>query len=187
MHKRPREEKFKLGQLHGKFLKEDNRSEAHIRQTIFLSQRLKLWRAKGETLVIRIFGYEIPLKAGCKRGECVDIMGYDREQNLYLIELKKDNSHEQIKKIAEQIKGYENDAREILPKIEDDFKNEFFFRISFKEIKKIVLAPREFYKEKGRKGEALVDRDAIEYAYFGDSDIDHHDPKNVINIHLWKK
>ena len=186
MPKRQREGKFKLGQLHGKFLKEDNRSEAHIRQTVFLSQRLKLWRAKNEVLAIRIFGYEVPLE-DCKRGKCVDLMGYDGEHNLYLIELKKEKSHEKLEDIASQIDKYKNAVEEIRSAIEKDFEKEFFFRVRFKEIKKIVLAPREFYKEKERKGEALVNRDAIEYTYFRDSDIDHHDPKNAINIHLVEK
>jgi hypothetical protein len=180
MHKKPREEKFKLGQLHGKFLEEDNRSEAHIRQTIFLSQRLKLWRAKGKTLVIRIFGYEIPLKTGCKRGECVDLIGYDSEPNLYLIELKKEDSHEQ-KRIAQQVTGYKDAVEEIRAAIEKDFEKEFFFHVRFKEIKKIVLAPRKFYQKKN-----LIDKDVI-YAYFGDNDIHTHDPKNAINIHLVEK
>ena len=187
MNKKPRQGEFKLGQLHGKFLKEDNRSEAHIRQTIFLSQRLKLWRAKSEPLVIRIFGYEIPLKKDCKRGECVDLMGYDGEQNLYLIELKKEKSSEKLEKIATQIDKYKDAVEEIRSAIEKDFEREFFFRISFKEIKKLVLAPRKFYKEKERKGEALVYRDTIEYTYFRDSDIDHHNPKDAINIHLVEK
>jgi hypothetical protein len=189
MSKEPRQEKFKIGQLHGKLRAENEESEAHIQRTVFLSQRLKLCRAKDDFLnpMIRIFGYEIPLRTGCSRGECVDLMGYDSDHNLYLIELKKENSNEQIKKIAEQINGYEKDARKILPQIEDDFKNEFFFRISFKEIKKIVLAPREFYKEKKRKREALVGRDTIEYAYFRDKSIYKHKLKNIISIHLVEK
>jgi hypothetical protein len=187
MPKRQREGEFKLGQLHGKVLNEENKSEAHIRQTIFLSQRLKLWRAKGETLVIRIFGYEIPLKKDCKRGECVDLMGYDREQNLYLIELKKEKSSEKLGEIATQIDKYKDAVEEIRSAIEKDFEKEFFFHISFKEIKKIVLAPREFYKEKKRKGEALVDRDAIEYAYFRDKSIYKHKLEKIIHIHLVEK
>jgi hypothetical protein len=187
MHKRPREGKFKLGQLHGKFLKEDNRSEAHIRQTIFLSQRLKLWRAKGEIIVIRIFGYEIPLKTNCKRGECVDLMGYDGEHNLYLIELKKEKSPEKLEGIANQIDKYKDAVEEIRSAIEKDFEKEFFFRISFKEIKKLVLAPREFYKKEERKREALVDRDTIEYTYFKDKDINKRRLGDVINIHLVEK
>ena len=182
MPKRQREGEFKLGQLHGKVLNEENKSEAHIRQTIFLSQRLKLWRAKGETLVIRIFGYEIPLKTGCKRGECVDLMGYDKEQNLYLIELKKEKSSEKLGEIATQIDKYKDAVEEIRSAIEKEFEKEFFFCVRFKEIKKIVLAPRHFYK-----GKVLIDKDTIEYTYFRDSDIDHHDLKNAINIHLVEK
>jgi hypothetical protein len=114
-------------------------------------------------------------------------MGYDREQNLYLIELKKEKSSEKLEKIATQLDKYKDAVEEIRSAIEKDFEKEFFFCVRFKEIKKIVLAPREFYKEKERKGEALVNRDAIEYTYFRDSDIDHHDPKNAINIHLVEK
>ena len=184
MPKRQREGEFKLGQLHGKFLNEENKSEAHIRQTIFLSQRLKLWRAKGETLVIRIFGYEIPLKKDCKRGECVDLMGYDREQNLYLIELKKEKSSEKLGEIATQIDKYKDAVEEIRSAIEKDFEKEFFFHVRFKEIKKIVLAPLKFYQKYQKKD--LINKDII-YAYFRDNDIHTHAPKNAISIHLVEK
>jgi len=182
MPKRQRE--FKLGQLHGKFLKEDNRYEAHIRQTIFLSQRLKLWRAKNEFLPIRIFGYEVPLKTDCTRGECVDIMGHDEEHNLYLIELKKEKSSEKLEDIKSQINCYKEAVEKIRSAIEKDFEKEFFFRVRFKEIKKIVLAPLKFYQRYQKKD--LIDKDII-YAYFRDSDIHTHDPKNAINIHLMEK
>jgi hypothetical protein len=181
MPKRQREGKFKLGQLHGKFQAEDKRSEAHIQRTIFLSQRLQLWRAKNEVLPIRIFGYEVPLKTDCTRGECVDLMGYDNEHNLYLIELKKEDSPEQIEDIANQINSYKDAVEKILTCIESDFENEFFFCIKFREIKKMILAPRQFCRKNNLNDKTII------YAYFADREIHDHDPKNTVNIHLVEK
>ncbi len=184
MPKKPREENFKLGQIHGKLRAENEKSEAQIQRTVFLSQRLKLWRAKDDFLIIRIFGYEIPLRTCRSRGESVDLMGYDSDHNLYLIELKKEKSSEKLEKIAAQIDKYKDAVNEICSAIEQDFEKEFFFHVRFKDIKKIVLAPLKFYQKYQKKD--LIDKDII-YAYFRDNDIDHHDPKNAISIHLVEK
>ena len=48
----------------------------------------------------------MPLKTECKRGECVDLIGYDENCNLYLIELKKMNSSERMAGIIDQINDY---------------------------------------------------------------------------------
>lgn len=181
MYKRQRD--FKLGQLHGKFLKEDDIREAHIRQTIFLSQKLKFITKKNITIDIRVFGYEVPLEANCKRGKCVDIMGYDSEYNLYLIELKEEKSSEKFIKISNQIKKYKDMVEAIRSNIEDDFQREFFFPIKFKKIIPIVLATREFYKI--RKVKIKADQNDVKFTYFANSDI--HKIKSVINIHLVEK
>ncbi len=183
MEKPLRKRDFKLGQLHGRLQAVSNKSEAHIQRTVFLSQRIKIWKKRNETTVVRIFGYEMPLKTGCTRGECIDLIGYDKNHNLYLIELKKKESQERIADIVEQLNGYEDSVRRILPHIEDEFQSEYFVPVSFGTVKKIILAPREFYE--GRKKDLVPG--SIEYAYFGDRDINKREPGEIINIHLVRK
>jgi hypothetical protein len=178
-----REIDFKIGRFHGKFLSKNNKSEAYIRQIVFLGQRLKLWRTNNNTPIIRIFGYEVPLRAKCSRGECVDLMGYDEKHNLYLIELKRELSSDDIANIAKQINGYEKIVKDSLCFIEKEFEKEYFFPMEFKQIKKIILAPKEFYKRKRQK----LTEDTIEYAYFGDMEIHKREIGEIINIHLVRK
>lgn len=183
MEKILRKRDFKLGQIHGKLQAENDQSEAQIQRTVFLSQKIRIWRKRNEATVVRVFGYEVPLKIGCTRGECVDLMGYDKDFNLYLIELKKRESLEKIDEIIEQLDGYEEWVKEILPCIEEEFKNEYFLSLNFKAVKKIILAPREFYASRRKD---LIPG-SIEYAYFGDKDINKRKPGEAINIHLVRK
>lgn len=95
---------FKLGCLHGKLDAENKQSEAHIQRTIFLSQRLKIWRKRTDTTIVRIFAYEVPIE-DYKRSRRVDLMGYDEDHNLYIIELKKKDSKDYIEKVVEQMRS----------------------------------------------------------------------------------
>ncbi len=184
MEKTLRKQDFRLGRIHGKLQAENDKSEAQIQRTVFLSQKVKIWRKRNEATVVRIFGYEVPLKTGCTRGECVDLMGYDKDFNLYLIELKKEESTEKIPDIIKQLDDYEQSVKQILPYIESEFRREYFLPIEFKkEIKKMILAPKEFYKLRLK----YLFPDSIEYAYFGDRiHINKRDPGEEINIHLVK-
>jgi hypothetical protein len=176
-----REQDFKLGCLHGKLNAEDEKSEAQIQRTVFLSQRIRICRKKDVKPVIRIFGYEVPL--GYNRGRCVDLMGYDEDHNIYIIELKKKESKEKMEKVVEQINDYEKSVEKILLHIEKEFEEAYFFPVQFKNIKKMIIAPREFYE--GKK--PLPNDTGIEYGYFRDKDINKRKPKDIINIHLQKK
>ncbi len=182
MKKTLRKKDYRFGQLHGKLQAGNSASEAQIQRTVFLSQKLKICRKRDEIVLVRIFGYEVPLKQSCSRGQCIDLIGYDKDHNLYLIELKKKESQERIADIIEQLNGYEESIKCILSNIEEEFKREYFLPINFKAIKKIILAPREFYEKK--KKELLSG--SIEYAYFGDKDINKKEPGEAINIHLVK-
>lgn len=182
MKKTLRKRDFKLGQIHGRLQVRNDKSEAQIQKTVFLSQKLRIWRKRNETTVVRIFGYEMPLEAGCTRGKCIDLIGYDEDYNLYLIELKKKKSSERIAAIIKQLDGYEKSVKKILPRIAEEFKREYFIPICFKSVRKIILAPREFYET--RKKELISG--PIEYAYFADKDINKREPGEPINIHLVK-
>lgn len=183
-NKELRNQNFRLGQIHGKLQAENSSSEAHIQRTVFLSQKLCLWKKRDEAIVIRIFGYEVPLKTKCTRGECIDLIGYDKNHNLYLIELKKMKSGEHMARIIEQINDYADTVTNILPYIEREFAEQYFLPINFAGIQKLILAPREFYNSL-RKKESLDH--TIEYAYFRDRDITKRKPGEMINIHLVRK
>lgn len=172
-----REDGFKLGQIHGKIQADNKDSEAQIQRVVFLSQKIQLYIKRDTTISIRLLGYEVPLMKGVSRGKCVDLIGYDKEHNLYLIELKKGASQEKIKDIETQIDDYENMIKKILPNIVEEFKKEYFLSIEFANIKKIILAPIEFYQQKYKE----LTRSDIYYCYFRDRKI-----IEKANKHNWK-
>ena len=164
---RYRHDDFKLGVLHGKVNPQKDDSEAKIQRNVFLSQVIRIRRANDESknTVIRLFAYEMPL--GYSRDLCVDLVGYDAERNIYLIELKKGSSSENLDKVIYQINNYGKIVKKIKRLIEIDFKNTFYIPIKFKNIKKLIIAPREFYNINER-----IELDtSIEYLYFGVKDI----------------
>jgi hypothetical protein len=179
MTKGLRTKDFKLGCLHGRLQAIDPKSEAHIQRNIFLSQRIKVWRKINLTPIIRIFGYEIPIE-NHKRGRCIDLMGYDENHDLFIIELKRRDSTEKIKKVIEQINNYADSVQQILPDIEKEFKEVFFFPIKFASIKKMIIAPREFYKGK----EHLLTDKAIDFGYFRNKDICKREPRDLVQVCL---
>jgi len=184
MAKSYRRRGFRLGQLHGKLQAENRRSEAHIQRTVFLSQKVRVWLKRDKVIDIRIFGYEMPLEVGRSRGQCVDLIGYDKEDNLYLIELKKKESGEKIPDIIEQIDRYGKMVKKILPFIEKEFREEFFLPIRFnKSIKKMILAPREFFASRKKQ---LTDN-SVYYCHFRDKDINTRKPGKIINLILAKR
>lgn len=182
MTKGLRTKDFKLGCLHGKLQADNKRSEAQIQRTVFLSQRIRVWRKRDFASVIRIFAYEVPLE-NHMRGRCIDLVGYDDAHNLYIIELKKKESTEQIEKVIEQINNYAETIKLIQPHIEKEFEETFFFPIKFSDTKKMILAPREFYTGQKR----LLTDGTIDYGYFRDRDINEKDPKDIIHVSLYNK
>jgi hypothetical protein len=174
---------FKLGVIHGRIKPERKDSEAKIQRNVYLCQSIKIRRSNDDRLnsFIRLFAYEMPLGYG--RNYCVDLVGYDVKHNLYLIELKKGSSSEVLSNIIKQINGYANRVAPILKDIEKDFQKTFYLPLEFKEIKKVILAPREFYK--GRKSNDYKDN-TIEYLYFRDKDIQERKIGRTINVHKVK-
>ena len=109
---------------------------------------------------------------------------YDKDSNLYLIELKKKEASERIPKIIDQINNYTHMTKQILPCIEKEFKKEFFLPMRFnKSIKKVILAPREFYvsRKKGLKDKSVY------FCYFRDRDINTKKPGKIVNLSLVRK
>jgi len=183
MNSKLRKSDFKLGCIHGKINPKEENSEAMIQRNVYLSQSIKIKRSNDDkkNSLIRLFAYEMPL--GLRRDNCVDLVGYDVEHNLYLIELKKGSSAEALSKVIDQINGYANKVAEIREHIEGDFEKTFYLNLKFKKIKKLILAPREFYK--GNKRNDYSD-DTIEYLYFRDMDITERKIGKTINVHKVK-
>src|SRR3990172_8633171 len=154
-----REGNFKLGCIHGRITAQKKDSEADIQRNVFLSQKLKIVKSRNEEIIIRLFGYEVPLEKKT-RGKCVDLIGYDKDHNLYLIELKKDDSKEQIDKVIRQLNGYADDVEKII---------------------KMIIAPKNFYTDK-----KLIDGSIKYYGYFRSKDIHNKPNYNITSIHLMK-
>ena len=92
---------------------------------------------------IRIIGYEIPLTDSNARTNCIDLLGYDQDHHLYIIELKKDDSSEKIEDIIDQVTGYEKQFALISREVEKQFRAIFHwpdFKLSYPAYK-LIVAP----------------------------------------------
>lgn len=181
MDRQLRKRDFKLGCIHGKVQPEDRQSEHAIQRKLFNSPGLEINLAKDKKERIRLFGYEIPLLSGTTRGNCVDLMGYTENKDLFIIELKKKDSKEKLISVNKQINKYEQMTRKILHCIEEEFKETFFFNIKFRSVKKLVLAPREYFSNQDLKKDPNVI-----YAHFKDKDITARKSHGYVQVHLQK-
>lgn len=179
-----RKKDFRLGKIHGKTSPQKKCSEATVQRNLFLGQRITIVRKRDgrSNPVIRIFAYETPLDK-VSRGRCIDLLGYDRDKNLYIFELKSGDSTEELSKVNSQIKDYADTLDEEIRKcIEQEFNEEFFFTVEFKEIRKIVVAPREFYNRNGDEYKS-----DIEYLYYADPSVfEKVDIPHDVKLHVWK-
>lgn len=180
MNRKLRKSNFKLGSIHGKINPKEENSEAMIQRNVYLSQSIKIKRSNDDkkNSLIRLFAYEMPLGLG--RNNCVDLVGYDVQHNLYLIELKKGSSTETLSKVIDQVNGYAHTVDEIKKYIEKDFEKTFYLKLKFKRINKLILAPREFYRDSKRND---YSDNTIEYLYFRDKDITERKIGKTINVH----
>jgi len=145
-----RKKDFKIGSFHGKLLPEDRSSEAKIRNDLYLVGMLRINLTRKESINIRLIGYEIPLG---RRGDRLDLIGYDEDHHPFLIELKKDSTNEDLNQIMQQVHRYERQFKDIKIAIRDEFRMRFHwpeFEFTDK-AKKMILAHREFYKDKSTK------------------------------------
>jgi len=186
-----RRERFNLGTVHGKPVPKVENSEAAIQRGLYLKGLIKIVRSKNQdkNSLVRIFGYEIPLeKRDKKRVRCADLLGYDQSYNLYLFELKDKDSKEDFSNVVNQINNYEEILLKIKPYIEQEFYESLFFKIKFHDqIRKVILAPREFYKNVEKKQRTVELHKDIEYAFFRALDTKNlTDASKVVNIHIWK-
>jgi len=175
---------LKIGQYHGKRDPSNKRSEAKIQRLLYENQLITIVteRNAAKHITIRVFGYEVQLEEGKSRGRCIDLLGYDKELNLYVIELKKEASQEKLSKVEKQVAEYLECVRKMQILIEKEFHMSYFLQVAFRSIRTIILAPHKFYDGE-RKGMQRADY----YCYFRDRDICNRNPGTPVNIHLWKK
>ena len=144
-----RKENFKICTFHGTMDPEKGSKEAKLRNALYLIGNLNLLISRTESVNIRIIGYEIPIE---NRGKRIDLIGYDKDRNPWIIELKAHDSKERIDEIIQQINGYEIIFKTQIDAIEKEFTDKCFLNISLtRKIKKMILAPREFYENQEKK------------------------------------
>ncbi len=144
----PRKENFKLGEFHGKLVPDKEYSEAKLRNDIFLIGRLGIKISRTETVEIKVIAKELPLQEDKNRGECIDILGIDKDWNPYVIELKL-KTGEPLESAIEQVINYESLFEKAKTYIEKEVRDNLFYK-GFKfsgQTKLIVLAEKEYFKE----------------------------------------
>ncbi len=148
-----RTEDFKIGTFHGKLNPENSCSEAKLRNDLYLIGSLILKINENDIKTIRLIGYEIPLKSGASRVNCIDLLGYDQNHTPYIIELKKSSSNESLLEIIDQINEYEILFKDVKSYIEKEFKTKYHWKnFSFSsDLIKIILVHRDFFGEEENK------------------------------------
>ncbi len=138
-----RQSNFKIGTFHGTLKPVVGSKEAKLRNALYLIGNLNLPFTRKEGTKIRLIGYEIPIE---NKGKRIDLIGYDKDMNPWIIELKADNSQEKISDIVKQIEGYSKILPALINLIESEFYEKFFINLKLSnKIRKIIIAPREFF------------------------------------------
>jgi len=141
--KASRTKNFKLGTFHGKLFPEKNIREAKLRNALYLIGNLRVELAREDCFDVRILGYEVPLGERDKR---IDLLGYDKYYNSWIIELKTDESTDTIDEVVNQVNDYANLFKPLIPFIKEEIKDVFLLDINLTDnIKKMVLMPRDYY------------------------------------------
>ena len=162
---------FRLLTMHG-VVRPRAGSEARIRNDLYLVGAVKLMYSRVLHEDIRLIGYEVPLQSGQKRGNCIDLFGYDANHNPYIIELKVGASGDDLPKVIKQINDYEEMLIKHLGCIETEI-NEKLFLNDFKltrNVKKIILASREYYDKNPWK--AYKESDILFCYFYGKENVD---------------
>ena len=73
--------------------------------------------------------------------------------------------------------------RQIKKNIEKEFEKVFFLPITFGKTKKMIIAPREYFKKMTAKEKKEYSLD-IDFGYFRDKNFSSHEPKDLINSYL---
>ena len=145
---------FRIGSVHGK-LNPGGRSEAKIRNDIFLIGFISVEVLKGINIPVRLVGYEMPTKKNNRsRDECIDLFGYDNNHKPYIIEVKRPTAKDNINDVIEQICRYEKQFINIYKDVESEIKIKYNWKnFRFSDgVGKIILSGRSFYMNKRKEG-----------------------------------
>jgi hypothetical protein len=85
------------------------------------------------------------------RSESIDVVAYDAEHKVYLIEVKRAKSSQKLADAVDQVNKYAEIFRQIKADVEVEFKKQFHFGVVFKSIVKAIVAPRDFYGTEDHK------------------------------------
>lgn len=130
---------------HGKQLLPGDHREYKIQRDMYQvgSAVLKYGKgAEGERRV-RFAGYEMPLRMHKER---MDLVAYDADFNVYIVEVKRSENTEPLDKVVKQVEGYSDLFEEIRPYFEREFRDAFFLPdVTLGKVVKVICAPRQYY------------------------------------------
>jgi len=137
---------FRLGQSHGLLTAQKSHSEAQLQRDVYFLGSAAFELSRERRQIIRWAGYEMPLFK-VSRGQAVDLVGYDSDFNVYLVELKTGKSSEKISEVIQQINEYADIFEKIICSVEAEFNAAFFCDVKFAKIRKVILAPSPFFDQ----------------------------------------
>ena len=143
-----REKGFRLGTWHGKNPDADDREYA-IQRALYL-YGINLVPTRKKPIYLRPFAYEMPLYRS-SRSKSVDVVAYDGLFNVYLIEVKRAKNTERLEDAVKQVNRYAEAFQKIKTDVEDEFKERFHFGAVFRDVVKVIVAPRNFYDTEDHK------------------------------------
>jgi len=145
-----------------------SRIEQHMQWELFTS-RAKLRLVEQNNRVIITCGYEIPLGEVIIEKKRIDIVAYDEERNLYIIETKYTNGSGSTNMAAEQVRAYAEELLKNIARIDQQFQEFRGDSWSLNEpFRQIVLAPKSYYNHK-RSPDSDV-REGVLFLTFKQSD-----------------
>jgi hypothetical protein len=127
-----------------------SRKEQHMQWELFTSKtRMRLIDQNNKVIIT--CGYEIPLGEVISEKKKIDLVAYDEDSNIYLIETKYTNGSGTVDKAAKQVSEYaellENNFCRFLKEFQNGIGDT---RQINKSLKKIVLAPKSYYIHKSK-------------------------------------
>lgn len=143
---------FKLGCWHGKLSTGPTERETKIQRHIFAVGSVRIFESSHVKRDIRIFGYEVPLGPGKGRVHSADLLGYDKNWDLYVIELKNNTNQEELSNAIEEVNRYENYLKISKGLVAREFREMLFLADrdfpGFNRLVKVIAAPKSFYEGK---------------------------------------
>jgi len=132
-----------------------SRKEQHMQWELFTS-RAKLRLVEQNNRAIMTCGYEIPLGEVIIEKKRIDLVAYDEERNLYIIETKFTNGSGSTNMAAEQVHAYAEELLKNIARIDQQFQEFKGDSWSLNEpFRQIVLAPECYYDHKRKPDSAI--------------------------------